>query len=503
MSLKSLFHFSNTFMVIVWFAFLFIWPLPQSALETDLKKLYWDSSFKEIVNHFDKKNYPTLSLDDKLLYIECLARTGEGYAALKKLEKIVPEGPLEKDFYACCGWVYLSRGEFQKAEHFINRSLELDNHSQSGVLAKVMLFLYLKQFFKSEILFEDWLAKNPVFIQSFQTFLVGVEVYNATRKVKKLYNWYSKRAKLIKNEDKLTYDNLKASSRLYKGIRGKQLFEIVTESDSVEYPLAESSDCRFYFIFFQLKKNRNSKILLDTGNATGWMVHDRELYDYLDMKKGGRTVAVIGSEADVLDGYRIYTESLDFGSFQFRHLTGFYIPKPRSDFFDANLNPLFIRNRVVTLDGPGKRFIMRTKRAFDRYLLKKDGRKVVKLRWYGYEQAFIPLEINGVKKGLGIIETGAEDIAVLLDFARLLQLPLKPKVKYLSNGSVYRFFKAPVTIYLGSLKLNRSAADVWSFDRFYRRLSGLKAGVVLGPGVFKDTCVLSFDPFAQEIVVEW
>ena len=40
---------------------------------------------------------------------------------------------------------------------------------------------------------------------------------------------------------------------------------------------------------------------------------------------------------------------IDFGDFKINGLPGLYIPKPRPDFYDANLNPSFIRNRVVTI----------------------------------------------------------------------------------------------------------------------------------------------------------
>lgn len=481
---------------------IFTGATPQFALDTHLKELYWQADFSEILIQFEKKSPSDFEMDDRFLAIECLARTGRGLAAQRKLEKIVPEDRFRKNFLSCWGWSYLSRGRFKKSEQYINRALEIDDRYPNAVIAKVMLLLYLKQYGKAEALFERWLEKSPRFFLCFQSFLVGIEVYNATRNIPKLRRWYSLRAKNIKNQDLLTYQNLKSSSRLYKRLRKKNLFEVQAESDSVELPLVGFSDQRFYCLLLKLSNRDPFKILLDSGNATGWIIHDRELYDLLDVKRGGRTTAFIGSEADSLDGYRITTREIDFGPIRLRHLTGFYIPKPRSDFFDASFNPTFIRNRVVTLDGPGKRLILRTKIAFDRYLAKKQSTRRETFPWYGYEHVFIPLEINGVP-GLGNIETGAKDVAVLLDFARLLKLPLKPEVGFLSNGTVYRFFKTPVNLRLGILVLKRPEAEVWSFDRFYRRLSGLKADVVLGPDVFREQFIVSFDPFENTIVMEW
>lgn len=488
--------FSAFFMV------LFIFDSPQFSLNASLEELYWNANFSEILSRVDKGSFSDLSMDDRLLVIECLARTGQGLAAQKRLEQIVPGEPFRKNFFTSWGWVYLSRGRFTRSRQFINRARAIDDQHPNAVIAEVMLLLYLKQWLQAQAIFEQWLERNPRFLSSFQIFQVGIEVYNATRDLNKLQRWYSRRAKTIRNQDRLTFNHLKSSARIYRKIRKNRLFEVKTESDCVELPLGEFGDNRYYYFFYGSKKNSKFRIILDTGNATGWIVHDRELFESLNIERGGRTIAFIGSEADSLDGYRISTESLDFGDFQLNHLTGFYIPKPRSDFFDANLNPVFIRNRVVSLDGPGKRFILRKKSAFDRYISKKDGSRRVVLPWLGYEQPFFPLRLNGFN-GLGIIETGARDIGILLDFARLLELPLKPGIRYLANGKVYRFFKTPATIHLGALELRRNEAEVWSFDRFYQHLTGLKADVVLGPMVFWDTCILSFDPFEKTVVFEW
>jgi hypothetical protein len=366
----------------------------------------------------------------------------------------------------------------------------------------MLLFLYLKQYGEAEKLLEQFLENNPDLENSFQVFLIGMEIFNAVRDLPKLYRWYKKRADWMKKRDKQTAASLKASAQLYKRIRKKNLFEIVSDSDTISLPFEGKPGSRFFCVNLKIGNSREFRIILDTGNATGWMVHDRELYDNLTIKEGGRTTAIIGTEAQSLDGYRIYTETLAFDSFQIDHLTGVYIPKPRIDFFDGNLNPIFIRNRVISLDGKRKCLVLRTKEAFNRYLAALRPAMYSRLPWYGYEQVFCPVTVNLEESGLGIVETGAEDIAIKLSFARLLHLPMKSKVRYLSNGKVYRFFQAPVSVSLGRWRLDRKSAEVWSFKRFYRRLSGLTADVVLGPQVFRDNWIVSFDPFSRQIFLE-
>ncbi len=476
--------------------------LPDSRARIDLNQAYWDADFVQIVDCFQKRKYQSLSLDEKLLFIECLARTGRNNLAGEKIKQLDIEQSHRSRIYACAGWVFLSSGYLDKAEDILDKSLELDGNTPNAMLAKMLLLLYLKQYEKSEKLFDHFLKSNPNLVHSFQVFLIGVEIFYAVGNLPKMFNWYNQRAKWMKKSDKQTAANLKASARLYKSIRKEKLFETTTEADTVTFPFAGTPDNNYFFINFRTGKSRPFRIILDTGNATGWMIHDRELYDNLKLKIGGRTTAIIGTETQALDGYRVYTELLDFESFQLHHLIGFYIPKPRPDFFDGNLNPIFIRNRVISLDGKKRQLVLRTKAAFDCYLANLRPEEYARLPWYGYEQVFLPVLVNQKMNGLGIIETGAEDIAVKLSFARILRLPLKPKIRYLSNGKVYRFFEAPISVSLGQWRFDRKNIEVWSFERFYRRLSGLTADVILGPQVFKENWIVSFDPFSRQVYIE-
>jgi tetratricopeptide (TPR) repeat protein len=489
--------------VILFLLIVFSFPaLVEPVSKFDLDQFYWDADFGRIVDHFQKLEYQSLSMDEKLLFIECLARTGRNNLAGEKIKQIKIEPRYRSRIYASAGWVFLSSGLLNQAKDILEKSLELSPDGHNALLAKMLLFLYLKQYEKAVKLLEQFLENNPDLENSFQVFLIGMEIFNAVRDLPKLYRWYKKRADWMKKRDKQTAASLKASAQLYKGIRKKNLFEIVSNSDTISLPFAGKPGSRFFCVNVKIGNSRKFRIILDTGNATGWLVHDRELYDNLTIKEGGRTTAIIGTEAQSLDGYRIYTETLPFDSFQIDHLTGVYIPKPRIDFFDGNLNPIFIRNRVISLDGKRKCLVLRTKEAFHRYLTALRPAMYSRLPWYGYEQVFLPVTVNLEENGLGIVETGAEDIAIKLSFARILHLPMKSKVRYLSNGKVYRFFEAPVSVSLGQWRLDRKNAEVWSFKRFYRRLSGLTADVVLGPQVFRDNWIVSFDPFSRQIFLE-
>ena len=52
------------------------WPLPQEQETIDLERMYLGVRFSLVIKHVEKKDFQRLSLKEKLLFIECLARTG-------------------------------------------------------------------------------------------------------------------------------------------------------------------------------------------------------------------------------------------------------------------------------------------------------------------------------------------------------------------------------------------------------------------------------------------
>ena len=98
----------------------------------DLKQIYWDADFVEIVDHFQKREYQSLSLDEKLLYIECLARTGRNNLAGEKIKKIKIEQSHRSRIYASAGWVFLSSGLLNQARDILEKSLELDQKGHNA-----------------------------------------------------------------------------------------------------------------------------------------------------------------------------------------------------------------------------------------------------------------------------------------------------------------------------------------------------------------------------------
>ena len=474
---------------------------PQPESTRTLLQYYQDADFDNVVATAEKVSVP-LSDADQLLVIESLARSGKSADALKRLREFESRTSDTQAVKTTRGWVELACGRFHSALKLFDEVLGSQQDDARALMGKILASLYLRQY-DAALQSHQFLGRRlPDWLLHQQTHLIGVELYSALGDSRGIYDLYMRRSGVVKRENKNLSKNLKATARLYRGLDGKPLYETGFESGSVEIPIEWSRRSGGHLIVNLPFEEKNFRVILDTGNATGWMVHSRELHDLLKLKRGGRTVAMIGTEAQGLDGYFIFTKSVDFGVFQIRRLFGLYVPKPYPDFYDANLNPIFFRGKVVTIDTKRMRLVLRTREEFENSLAKKK-ESVVILPWYGYEQVFLPAMVNGVYRGIGMIETGAEDIALKLDVAREIECPLVPKQRYLANGQVYHYFETPLQVYLGHLRFGRDRAEVWPFERFYHRLSGVKADVIFGPRAFGRRFAISFDPFQNRIILEY
>jgi len=240
------------------------------------------------------------------------------------------------------------------------------------------------------------------------------------------------------------------------------------------------------------------RILLDTGNRAGWTIHHPGLLAQLKSRQGGRMFSEIGTHAGFLEGSFVFTKTLQLGALRLTGLAGLFIPKPQPDFYDAALNPAFIRNRSVTLDygegtfrldppgipGPGS------------------GRTTAgaRLPWFGDRYVYVPVKANG-KDGLALIETGAKDIALNLDFARKFGCPLTSRTRYLASGEAVSYHETALSVSLGPFVFERGAVEVWPFQQLRDPLTGLVPDVVIGPEALAGSFILTLDPFENVVLI--
>lgn len=485
--------------------------------EAGLEELYLEARLTQVTETVEKSNYETLSLQKKLLYIQGLTRSARRAEAEKRLKPLLASHPGDPDILAAAGAIAMASGDLEGAGRFLGRALRTEPGNKHALMTDVLLRLYLRDFDGAKTQYEKLVTAAQVkgtdnyWKDSTLLFLVGIDVYRACRDPQNLRALYRARARRKKRDPRWhqrfrdNRDNLKANASMHKRAGKNRLFHAISNPYAEKIALSfkagkTPASMRFNRVHLSVG-DQTFNVLLDTGNATGWMVHNRDLRKKLKPRTGGRTITQIGTESGMLDGFREYYKTVDFDTFTIRHLNGIYVPKPHPDFPDANLNPAFLTNHVVTLDFIKRELVLRTKEEFEEHLARISRLHYTRLPWYGYKFSFIPVEVNG-KKGLAMLETGAEDIALKQEFVNGLGLPLKPKTKYLANGKVVHYHQAEVTVNAGRFNFKRSAADVWPLNRFFNRLTGLSADVVIGPAALKGHFLVSFDPFDRQVVLE-
>jgi hypothetical protein len=469
--------------------------------ESDLGKLYYDAKFAEIIRLSEKEDYLSLSLKDKLIYIESLARSGKNESAERKINQILQNSPQSSDILSVRAIIALSKGRFSESEQYINKALALNSDSLKAQLCKVMLLLFKREFEKASALFITISEKSEFWKKSNLLYLVGIEVFNAAGHTKRLSNLYKFHLNTTEEKSKNYKKELKAKYRFYKKLEKKQLFSLDSPLKEVSVPLKDQTLYYRHKVLLIESKNQDYKVVLDTGNSTGWFIHNRDLKKNVMSRQGGKVYTMIGSEAGYFDGYQIISNVINFKNFKLLNVAGVYVPKPNRDFYDANLNPLFIRDYVVTLDLINNRFTLHTAEEYANHLSTLLDEDYLKLKWFGYENAYVPVSVLG-RKGLAMIETGAEDVAINLNFARKLNIRLNPKTRYLANGKKYQYYKtAPIDISIGKWSIKRESAEAWPLDRFFKRVSGLTPDIILGPKVFEGKYSVSFNPSSNEVIL--
>ena len=496
-SIKKVGHF---FFIVV---FLLLHLSAKNKNKTDLDHLYKMAQFSRIAAIFKKSGFETLSSQNKFLYIECLARSAQRIEAEKLWHETKPKNAFSSQAHLTAGIVHSSRGQFVEADYHLKQALLQDPEHPQTQIAMMMLELYLQEYRKAEGMYEEFMKGNPEWAESYLFHLLGVEVYGSVRNIAKIAELYKTQADKLRKLDIKQRQNFQKSSRLYQKESKNKAFQSKTTSNRVALPFVELTNKDSYATISLEIKDKRYKVLLDTGNRVGWTIHSRELEKRLKHRPGGTVLIQIGAEEGMLHGHLLLTKRVDFRNLVLQHMPGMYVPKPHPDFPEANLNPLFIRDRVVTLDFRNKELILRTKERLHEDIMQvsSQSKKIVTLPWYGYEQAFIPVVVNNTHKALAMVETGAEDITVNLDFAQWHRLVLEPAIKYLPTCKEFPFHKTPFQMSIGHFRMQRWKADVWSLERLADPITGFMPDILLGPDLFKERFVLTFDPYQKLILI--
>ena len=468
----------------------------------DLVSRYFEMDFAEIVNNLKDLPSDSMTLEQQCLFIESQARSGNGTEVFNDLQRLLSKFPENARVLTTAGILYHSLGKLTLAEIYLTRALQLAPQNCVALLAKTMLLLYLRRFSEAEACFTKVYEINPKLktTQLFQR--IGDELYGATLNPSKMLQYFEilQHNFAQQNKEKKA-ERYRKKIRLLSGVQSDSLYQVFSPSDRVELPMVDFAPGVYYKCLILNLGKRSFRILLDTGNAVGWTVHHPDLLALLETRLGREQSVTTGSVEKSLESREILTTLLDLGDFKMASLPGYYFKKPRENYFDANLNPIFIRNRVVTLDFVHNKFLLRSKARFDRDLTVESDYNQVKLPFYGYEWPFVPVLINGYAPALAMIETGAEDVSLKEAYSRFIHLPLKPAMKVWGERKLHYYKATEVSILLGPQLLYRSEMEIWP-KRFYDRITGLYDQVMIGPFALQNRFIVSFDPFENVIMLQ-
>ncbi len=476
----------------------------QFPMSDNLKKWenrFYEGKFSEYTKFLQEKKGKSLSLNEKLFLAEALIRSGNTLKATEFINKLKNYKLILPEYLAVKAILYIAEGKLFKAKVVLDKAYELNKNSLRIFRGKLIYLLFLRDFKRANSLLLEINNKFKKFSTSGLYNKIGLEIYRYHQDINGLSTIYKSMVKIIrKKSGKSAVKNIKETAKLFKGKNIKSFF-LESESDSVSIPLLEDNNGHLNMIKVKIG-DKKYRVIIDTGNMTGWIIHNRDLREYLKPKKGGRIITKIGSESENLDGFSIYCKSLNLGDLSIKNLYGIYIPKPYSSFYDANLNPIYIRNRIISLDMIKRKVFFRTKERFMEYLEKNSKTEVFETRWFGNRYPLLPVIISGVNT-FAILETGAEDISLREDFAKKIKSFLIPKSKFLSNGKKFNYFLSSAKIQMGKYIFVRKNAQVWPLKKYLNDFNGFSADAVIGPDAFKDKFVISFLPEDNKIVFEY
>jgi hypothetical protein len=472
-----------------------------SPAGAELTELTRAARFETIVARLADQPFAELSRAEQHLFIEGLVRTGETFRAATLMKDLLREGVPDADVLTLAGIVSTSTGDLARAEEYLTQALRIDPHHPWALTSSAMLMLYRREFDRATELYDRALAVDPNMAASVLFLRLGIKIRQLTGDRQRLTTAYQA---LVDYHDARGHQEAAARYAqeidLLRASPPGPLLQVHTTADRVELPLVDFAPDVPYKCLLLEVGGVEYRILLDTGNAPGWTIHHPDLLDTLTNVFGGTVSTSTGSVETAFESRSLLTASLDFGPFRISRLQGLFFAKPREAYFDANLNPIFIRNRVVTMDYVNNRFLLRTKERFEQDLAETPAALVTRVPFYGWEWPFVPVQVNGYASTLAMIETGAEDVAVTLEFARFINMPVHEAVKEF-RGKEYSYHQGSLDALIGTFLLHRPEVEVWP-RRFYDTLTGLSDAVMIGPLALEGTFILHFDPFANQVVLQ-
>jgi tetratricopeptide (TPR) repeat protein len=464
----------------------------------DLEHLYRTGRYDQVIATCGPENGGPFQLAAEMVLLRSQARGFQGHAALDRALALAREHPDDPAVRSTAASVLLSLGRLAEAEREVEAALTLDPDHAEAWLSRAVL-RHLRQDAVGALAdLERAVKADPRLRGAFVAYVPALRAARATGDTERIARVLSDRADHLERQG-LSGEAERAEAAMLRQPEVGPLFSCVTDDDIVVLPFDACWQGSPYRCVPLRIGSQEYRVLVDTGNRPGWTVHAPELLDELPHLFGGTSTLATGSVDTTMAARKLLTRRVPLGPAFLLDLPGLYSPKPREPYFDANINPFFVQDRVITLDYVTGRLLLRTRDRFERDMAATDPEKVVRIPLYGTDWGFIPLTVNG-QHAWGLIETGAEVFQLGSRFAARAGIPLTD-ARMEFRGREYHYHEGQVDARVGQLPLFSGTTPVWpsrlgdpSFGMFY--------DAILGPGALEGRFVLSYNPFDGTVVIE-
>lgn len=474
-------------------------PVPTRAQSDALVEAYEERRLQEVLTALPDSAFDAMTLEERLLHLRTEARAGAGYHAARQLGPVLTAYPDRPDVLATAALVRAATGDLDEADRLARAALALDSAQLEAWRALVVLRLHHHDAPGALAAFREARRTAPDRVGSFWDVLFAQSISELLGEAAVRADGLEARARRSETAgrpESATEQRDRAS--LYRLVAGLPLFEATTAADRVVLGFEKCFEGTPYRCVDVDADGAAYRVLIDSGNEYGFGVHTPALRDAIATLTGAATSVTTGSVDTALVARDLFADRVTLGGLTLHNVPTVWSPRVREPYWDANLNPFFIRDRVVTLDYVTGRMIVRTKTAFDRDLAAADG-PVARVPVYDPDRPYIPAQVNG-RRATAMIETGGEILSLTAQFARHAGLELRDGTKRWRDR-VLDVQRTDVEVAIDGMPFFSDTVEVWP-GRIIDLCSGLLYDVVLGPGSLEGRYSLTWDPFDRVVVVE-
>ncbi|MBU1320423.1 MAG: hypothetical protein KKG33_12630 [candidate division Zixibacteria bacterium] len=489
--------------IFILFAFMLSVLAGTSGIAADeIDRLYYEMDYDSVIALLEEKPTDSLVLNDRLVLLESRARSGHGHQALAQIDGIVDLFPRNDTIYTAAAIVYHSVGRFTKAQEFIKWALRMNPDNFKALHEHAMLSLHTGDCEDADSCLSEAIARRPDLESTTFCTWTASEIYRACLFAESSSIIYKDRAERFDSlGDRAEAGNCRKTSEMHSQLIGRDMFSIETDSDKVVLPLVDFEEGSSHKCLVLTIDGKDYLVLLDTGNAAAWTIHSNDLRRKLISLSGGFTSSRTGLDNRGTASQNIVTDSIVIGNVKFRNLVGLFFRKPSEHYYDANLNPFWIRDHVVTIDLARNELILRSKERFESDMATVPRSSITRLPCYGYDRPYVPVMINSSAVGMALIETGAQDISLRREFADFMGLQYSERIITDTDGKEHIVGTAEVQAQVGEFSFYRPSAWIWPM-RFHNKITGVYDHIMIGPLALEGQFVLSFDPFARTAILQ-